>query len=125
MNLIVSNKTNIGKYPLLCKIGGSLYDEILEFRVWTKCNSTLDLICECFLRYDDALLFHNNNKENDVYSHLVVLVRQSKYIIEDHNGNFCIDNIRYSIKNKDRIAECLPCHLINDISEYEIKKVDT
>lgn len=61
--------------------GGYFYDEVLEYRVWTKEGKNTAYYA--FPAYEDALRFAQSQKLNDAP---VVLVLQNSYIEEDELG---------------------------------------
>jgi len=86
--------SKVGTYPAKTYSGGGyFYDEVLEYRVWTKENG--EAVYHAFATYDDALQFSKNTKNAEKP---LVLVQQNSYIAETDDG-------RVSHVHKQRVAE--------------------
>lgn len=100
------NPEMVGKYPLQVYSGGGyFYDEVLEYRVWTK--EDCQTVCYSFNTYDDAYIFYKKNRIKLKASKPLVLVKQNSYIDEQENG-------QYAHIKCERITEWQPNWLIGN-----------
>ena len=84
----------VGNYPLeVFSGGGYFYDEVLEYRVWTKRDGKLE--CHFFSDYPAALKFSKSNRGAEKP---LALVLQKEYVDEQEAG-------KYVHIERERIAE--------------------
>jgi len=92
----VYDQKKVGSYPTLVYSGGGLiYDEVLEYRVWSK-DEDGQSICHSFVTYNDAKRFIKKTRTAE--REPVVLVWQKQYIEDTPNG-------KYKLIDKERFTE--------------------
>lgn len=80
------NPKKVGRYSTWGKSGGgSFYDDVLEYRVWTHPKDGSDDLCFSFETYEEALEF---SKNRDDAEKPLVLVEQLEWVDEPKPGVF-------------------------------------
>ena len=93
------NVDMIGKYDLLAKSGGGgRYDEVLAYRLWVR-EEGQEVWCKEYSTYEealaDAIIF--KNKDNIMYVHFMVLLRQ-EWIYYERYGNLVIEDMHQNVE---------------------------
>ena len=122
----VINTKLVGSYPEQSYSGGGLvYDDVLEYRVWVKSNTSKgdNIWVRSYSSFDEANKYNNRikNRKNIKYTHIVALVKQKKWYKLNDDGEYKHNENNYEIVKSNRITEWDINWLNNKVN---IKKID-